>query len=201
MKLFFSTAVCVLAVVLSAGDKISKKDFEPLQAYIITLRLGFVEKDITIFDKAYIEKQKERIKFYKEELEQDESSSDIKECRKNIAMASDVMKLQKMIRTETPAQLKKVSFIQVHVLSASLSPAARRQFLAMIKNGDFGNKKIDAGKMIMKYPLFIEEANKNQAKVDAILKGLKMKTVMGQISYDSPQDLENAYSQVKELYR
>lgn len=123
--------------------------------------------------------------------------------QKLMKMYQMIDEASKKTAAESPEQIRKAAFVEIHIRYAALQDsAARKEFMKMINDPDVFQGQGAQSVLIMKYPAYVKEVNSKEyaERANNLTRDLKLMVQVGVLTYDNVSDLEKAYDLVKKLY-
>ncbi|MBQ7654815.1 MAG: hypothetical protein IJS17_07065, partial [Clostridia bacterium] len=196
--------VCLIGICfLCSCGKAKEPDFGLMQQKFIESRLTYKNKRTD--NSKEIAEAKQKISDAKEQFKDDPGllKSFMETYQLLIKTYQLVEETNKKTAAESPEQIRKAAFVEIHIQYAALQDsAARKEFMKMINDPDVFQGQGAQSVLIMKYPAYVKEVNSKEyaQRVNNLTKDLNLKFQVGVLTYDNVSDLEKAYDIVKNLY-
>lgn len=196
--------VCMIGILfLCSCGKSKEPDFGLMQQKLIESRLTYKNKRTDNLRK--IAEIKQKISDAKEEFKDDPEhlKTFIDTYQKLMKMYQMIDEASKKTAAESPEQIRKAAFVEIHIRYAALQDsAARKEFMKMINDPDVFQGQGAQSVLIMKYPAYVKEVNNKEyaERANNLTGDLNLTVQVGVLTYDNVSDLEKAYDLVKKLY-
>ncbi|MBO4520300.1 MAG: hypothetical protein J5787_03760 [Alphaproteobacteria bacterium] len=196
--------VCMIGIlILCSCGKSKEPDFGLMQQKLIESRLTYKSSRTDYSRK--IAEAKQKISDAKEKYKDDPEllKSCIKTYQLLIKTYQAAEETNKKTAAESPEQIRKAAFVEIHIRYAALQDsAARKEFMKMINDPDVFQGKGAQSVLIMKYPAYVKEVNRKEyaERANNLTRDLNLTVQVGVLTYDNVSDLEKAYDIVKKLY-